>query len=739
LILFLLHAPLPAQVQPSPTTPRPRKPTKFSFGFEKVAKGGQVRWELPENGTQEFVNDEYAILGGGVKIFYGDIIVTADRITANLKTNDIVAESNVVVDQGVRRLSGSKVIYNLDSETGTFFDATANFEPSINFTGKKIEKIGENTYLLFDGVFTSCNIDRPAWSFHLSSAEVTLDDYARMKNISFRAGGVPLFWAPYLVWPTKNDRSRGLLVPKVGASNRFGAYMGNAYFIPIGQSADTTIFVDTYSKGFYGTGINTRYVPTRNMSGRLNAQTVYDKERDVFEWKYEYKHTQDDLPGGFRGVIDVQDYSDLQFFRRFQDDSILTTISNVYSSAYLTKNRPNYSFNLRGDRREIFGLNNTSQVFEQLPSLEFRAYPNQVGRTPLYFSLESSTARLQTSSTGTSPALTTNGAAYFRTDFFPTLSLQLRTPPWISLKPQLSLRHTYYSSSLNETNPRLIEEESLSRSYAQGQLEAIGPSFSRIYNRELGTFSRFKHVIEPRIRYLYTSNVEDQQRVIRFDTVDSPLLPLVRDTIEYSLVQRIIGKDKSGDSAREIMSVTLKQTVSLSKPFVEPVGSTPRQSFTPVSLAIRANPYQSVTLDATASIGNISRQIDQATVSANVNARNSYVNLTWFSVFDLPGIKGSGSSQIRMATGSPVWKDKLRADMQLNFDANTGEFLEQRYLASFFASCYGIALEYKNLPDLRTSTGGGLRSNSEFGISISLKNVGSVPLPIGNLFTRQER
>ena len=54
--------------------------------------------------------------------------------------------------------------------------------------------------------------------------------------------------------------------------------------------------------------------------------------------------------------------------------------------------------------------------------------------------------------------------------------------------------------------------QSLTRSYAQGQVELVGPSFSRIFNESIGTFTRFKHVIEPRFRYVYTTNVTDTQQ-----------------------------------------------------------------------------------------------------------------------------------------------------------------------------------------------------------------------------------
>lgn len=649
-----------------------------------------------------------------VEITYQDVKITALEVRYNQKTMELLAEGEVTLDQGPRRLTGDRIEFNMKTKTGVVTGASAAFEPSIYFRGEKIEKIDDDTYRLTNGLFTSCDLDNPDWSFRVAEGEITIDDYARLHGISFRAGDVPLFYTPYIVWPTKRDRSRGFLTPKVGFSDRYGAYLGTAYYVPFGTSADVTTQLDLYSKEYFGLGVESRYRPAESIAGRLEAYVVRNAETPEdgggdFEWKYAYTHTQDDLPGDVRAVVDIRDFSDLDFFRRYERRFEINTISNIYSSAYLTKNNSKFSMNLRADRRELVG-GSTSRVFEQLPSLEFRAYPNRIGKTPVYFSLESSISHLRTSL----------GADYYRTDFFPTLSMRLKTPRWLSIKPQLSVRETYYSSSYGET--RELQDDALSRFYAQGQLEVVGPSISRIFDLDVGGFDRFKHVIEPRFRYLYTTDVDDQNRVIQFDTVDTPLLPIVRDSVEYSLTQRIIGR-QSGTSTREVASLTLRQTVALSKPF-ERVNSAGERRFTPLVLSLRVNPYQTITLDASAAFGNVSHQLDRTSVSANVSdpKRNRYLGLTWFASFLQPGRRTGDSSQFRVSTGSQIWRDKLRADLQINYDAKKNDFLEQRYLMTYNASCYGLSLEFRDFLGFQPT---GLERVRDYTISVSLQNVGT--------------
>jgi len=719
-ILLAIFAVASAGAQMTKEGPSARfydRDSKFSFDFKDSKNAGPVKWTAD---SQEFVQNDYVILDGNVKIEYRDIVITADSLTYNFKTTDVTAEGNVILDQGPRRLTAERLVFNLDTETGTLFHATGSFEGSLYFTGETIEKIDRQTFRLTDGLFTSCDLADPSWSFHLRRGTVTLDDYARLRSVSFRTKKVPAIWLPYVVWPTKRDRARGFLIPKPGYSDRFGSFLKTSYFIPFGDSADATLHADLFSKQYLGFGVDVRYTPIETTKGDLKTYAVRDPVADKIEWKYAYKHTQENLFGGFRGVIDIQDFSDLPFFQRFERDFNINTISNIYSAAYLTKNTPRYSLNIRTDRREQFLGGTDSQVFEQLPALQLNLYPTRVSGTPLYYSMESSASHLRTSA----------GADYYRTDLFPTLSLQMRTPAWFSIKPEISMRGTDYTSSLDPATGKLTDT-SVSRFYAQGRIDLVGPSFSKIFEKKIGSFAKFKHVIEPRFRYLYTTSVEEQNRIIRFDTVDSPFLPVVGQSLEYALVQRIIAKeDKENATAREIMSFEIKQSVSLSDPFsttTDPDGTVVEHDFTPVTLNLRINPYRSFRIDGGAQISNVTKRFEQANISANLSSEKTYLNLTWFARFKPPGATTGDSSQIRVATGTPIWHNRLRGDVQYNYDIQRSTVLEQRYLVGYYSSCYNIALELRDFQDFRSVDIGQTPSGRtrDYLVTINLKNVGT--------------
>jgi hypothetical protein len=134
-----------------------------------------------------------------------------------------------------------------------------------------------------------------------------------------------------------------------------------------------------------------------------------------------------------------------------------------------------------------------------------------------------------------------------------------------------------------------------------------------------------------------------------------------------------------------------------------------------------------LTFDSSATFGNVSHQLDQLSVAANLvgtgKQADKYLTFSWFSSFQHAGIVGTTTnSQIRLNSGSSFLNNRVRADMQLNYDAHEGVFLEQRYIIGANASCYGLAFEYRRflvydpLPEPRNS----------YGIAVTLKNVGTI-------------
>ena len=388
-------------------------------------------------GSMDFEGEDSVVLEGGVEILYQDVRVTAERMEWFRERGDLAAQGDVVFDQGPRRLSGSSLEYNLEEKTGIFREVKGYVTPDYFFEGSVVEKTGDTTFLIEDGVFTSCEADVPPWSFKTKKVKVEVDGFAKARNATLRVKDVPIFYLPYVLWPVKSDRTSGFLIPKPGYSSRRGASLGLGYYQTFGRSYDATLNLDLYSGGapqgsvgtgnFFGVGTEFRYRPSEGTEGIFQGYAIRDPERDEWRWKIDYNHESRDLPLGFRGVISIEDVSDFDYFADFERRSDRNSRRRVYSQAYISKNWGSHSLNVLFDNRETFLSQDRQVTQRQLPEIDYKLRSTRIGKTPLYFQLKSSLHAVDVEQS------VRRSETYGRGDIFPEITLPIRSRPWLSL------------------------------------------------------------------------------------------------------------------------------------------------------------------------------------------------------------------------------------------------------------------------------------------------------------------
>ncbi|MGH7561894.1 MAG: LPS-assembly protein LptD, partial [Gemmatimonadales bacterium] len=214
----LAKPPSPAEAPAAPATPIPAPDRiDFTFTFPPERGGGTASGSAE---GLEYRREDYAILAGAVQLKYQDIELKADRAELDIETKVVTATGNVIIDQGPRRITGATATFNLETKTGVLTESTAHVATDYFFSGSEVAKIGEDTYTVTDGTFTSCAGERPDWSFRLGKATVEVEGYAHVRSAAMRVKRVPVLYTPYLVWPVKSERSSGLLIPNIGYSER---------------------------------------------------------------------------------------------------------------------------------------------------------------------------------------------------------------------------------------------------------------------------------------------------------------------------------------------------------------------------------------------------------------------------------------------------------------------------------------------------------------------------------------
>ncbi len=726
-------APEEPPVDPGP--PKPVDAAEFDFSIEDEAGGGQLagwagamRGPIGEPG-------EHA-LSGGFSVHFRDYRAWGDDLFYDQETEQIRANGSIVLIRGNEVLRGSRLELDLKTETASIFDVEGNLGADYFFTGAAMHKLSDERFTILDAQFTACEAEDgkvPNWSFRAKKVDVNASGYAKTRGVSFRAKKAPLLYLPYLLWPVKSSRVSGFLMPKPGFSTRRGPSLGVAYFWAINRSYDATFNVDLYAgapvgaenafseKPFWGLGTEFRYRPGEETEGIFDGYLIDDTERGVKRWRVRWNHQSQRLPGGFRGVVRLEDVSDFDFFRDFERTVARHTRRHLYSNAFITRNWGNQSLNVKFDQRKTFFSAKRMIQLRQLPEIEYKLRSTRLGRTPLYFQLKSSLHYLDVNRSAR------RQGRYGRANLSPEINVPVPVTSWLKLSLSAGGQMTWYSDSMFTASERRttmtdtdFRGQDLLRLIPTASAEIVGPGVSRIFELgKGGRFSRMKHLIEPRIVYSYVDSFEDRVRIPLFDEIDSLR---GRNFARISLFNRLLVKpaDEESGGAFEIFMLEVFKSVSLGE-------EQPLYSLANLSLANQNNP-----------LGALMRFSPSRRTAVRLDVRYDpkFSQIAWTSLSSSLGISRTSSIGVRWAVrrnpergetrrhhaqlslGLDLIPRKLRLSSMVSYDIQRRLLQIQRHILNFQGSCCSVRLE---MADFRSTR----RQDTQYRLLVTLKSVGS--------------
>jgi LPS-assembly protein len=508
-------------------------------------------------------------LRGAVEIHYRTYVLSADQVTYNTDTGDSEPEGHVVLDGGPydEHIEASHGTYNIRTETGTFYSVIGTVGLQLRksryvltttnpfaFTGKIVEKHGPNHYLVRQGTVTTCELPHPKWLFNAKRIAVDVDSTAKIYNSDFRLMGMPVFYFPFVSYPVQKERQSGFLIPSFGTSSTKGYIAGESVYWVFNRSTDLLLGAEYYSKrGFLERGefrarpSDTSYI-FFNYVGIADRGTGYPPQDQGGE---DARFIAERQFGTFRGVANVDYLSSFVFRIAFTDVYTQAIDSEVRSQIFLSNTTNGFHFNALAERYQNFDICNPSTDLNcptltqtelvrilHTPSFFISGEERQLGNTPLYWSFESAAEGLQRreAGEGVEPGFRT-AALVGRFDLSPSLSMPLNWHGW-SFRPELTLRDTFYTEQGNPAESATATNDVINRKSLETSVELRPPALSRVFDRPwLGR--KWKHVIEPRMRYDYVTGVNNFADILRFDASD---VLTNTNEIEYSLVNRIYAK-----------------------------------------------------------------------------------------------------------------------------------------------------------------------------------------------------
>ncbi|HZG51114.1 MAG TPA: LPS assembly protein LptD, partial [Pyrinomonadaceae bacterium] len=535
---------------------RPRLPVRTgndpAQSTEKLDIDTDKQTATGEEGARVVVNE------GNVDARIGIFRLQTDRLTVYEALNRVVAEGNVVFDQGeLQRITGSRAEFNYATKLGFFLNSTGFTNQTedgtiIYFTADRVEKVSANRIVIVNGEITACDEETPKWSFTAKRAEITLNDRVRARNPKFKVKGMTLVPMPYVsVSLKRRDRASGFLTPTFSGSGKKGFRLSTAYYQTLGRSADVTLRNDIFTKRGLGFGADLRTRANSRSYFNLGFYNVQDRifggkespERPDQGGSSFYADGVHYFPNGFLAAADINITSSLAFRQVFSDNVQQAISPEERSQLFVNKNAGDYSFNFLA-RNQVTTLPNARIRIRNLPSIELQKRPSPLSyfkRLAAYFSFEGAlegVSRKETVEDLAQFRLEADGEPIItpsvvqRLDVNPTFSVPVYHNGW-SATATASLRGTYYSNSIDPLT-RLVLGRDVSRAYANLSLDVRSPALARNFYRGDNSL-RFRHVIEPYVIYRKITGINNFPRIIRFDSTDA-----IADTneIEYGFSNR---------------------------------------------------------------------------------------------------------------------------------------------------------------------------------------------------------
>lgn len=620
-------------------------------------------------------NDVY-VAEGNVKLDQDGTRLEADKVVLNNKTGEAHAQGKVYLQEKGDIIRADSVQININTKSGLIYNGNLFMsKDNLHLKGEEIERKSESEYHIKNGIFTTC--DEGEWYLKADEIDVDMDRYATGRGVSFNMVGLPVFYTPYLLFPVR--RQSGLLIPEPGYSSSDGFLMKNSVFWALSDYQDMTFYSDYRARHGLGSGLEYRYINSRDSSGTLffNYFNTFDQYREPDKpdsrWLLQYRH-HEEIAEDLSVRADINLVSDFAYFQDLERRLEYRAEPYLDSNLFYVERWDTASLYLLGQYAIDLTRQSNDNTIQKLPELRYAIFEEKAAGP----------VRMNFEGTATNFSRRT-GDDVMRADFNPRLSALFGTGGF-TFTPRIGARATYYDRS--GVNAEFTEPAERKYYYAEADFTM---RVSRIYgsDRQPG-FGRIRHSIEPSLSYAYIPTI-DQSTVPQLDVLDAVS---AQNMATLSLTNRLMAryKDASGFRNYDFLVFKISQSYDVAKARTDESGSTERPYSdvhgelylkTPKMLALSiAEDYDPHTGSFTSSSESATVRTDLFRLSAShqylQDPRTKYV------------IAGGGTTLGRWDVDVQIWHDMLAK-----------ETTQQEYKLHYASQCWGLGLMYVEKPGER--------------------------------------
>lgn len=447
--------------------------------------------------------NQSAVFSGQVQILQKGTLLQAPNARYSPDQQQLVADGGIEYFSNDLYVSSRFFKADLAKNEATLGHASYQFVAQAGRGEATALRASEKALTLEGALFTTCPEQDSSWALHAEQINITADaGWGEAHHAVFKIKDIPVFYLPYLTFPVDEQRKTGMLIPKIGSSQRLGVELEVPYYLNLAENYDLTL--------------SPRYMSKRGT--QLKSQFRYLTEQHQGVMQLEYLNNDNDKPTGFgerylghlshrsdfssnwRGYIDFTDVSDSAYLTELGSDYNNQSDTQLYREASLSYFGDQLHSNIKVQGFEILG--NYNKAYRAIPQLSVAsAKPLALGD------------RLEANWYGQYAHFRNEQAFYTAADRLhlePMLRLPFVTPAF-EMTAESSLLYTYYQQqSARELS---TEQAEISRVIPKVRLHArlnLEREYDWFGEQALQTF-------EPQVQYLYIP-YRDQSQIGLYDT-----------------------------------------------------------------------------------------------------------------------------------------------------------------------------------------------------------------------------
>ncbi len=478
----------------------------------------------------------------GVLVTYGDAVLTAQEVTANPATGEVVADGKVRIQQGDQLWASEHLVYNFRTKQIQAEQFRTGQAPAFAAGSNLIGDVTNHTYVATDAMVTSDDIAKPLIKIRAKRIKIIPGRRIEAHQATLYIGNVPVFYFPFYSRNLTEHAGHFYFLP--GYRTVFGPFLMSTYTWYLSEALDGAIHVDYRERRGPGVGPDLNY----NL-GKWGTGT----------FKYYYTHDSDTaadelgvpIPENRQRVwlsYDANPATNLYAKGMLRYESDFAVVRDFFTGEYNRNPQPDSFFELNKfwqnfsvDAYVQPRVNNFLETVERLPDIRLTGYRQQIGSSPLYYESESSAGyykRVFAEDAGTNappPGLSYEAA---RADTYHQVLLPETFFGWLNFTPRVGGRFTYYSEA---SGPGATTDEQYRGVFNTGA--ELSFKASRVWpsiQSSLLDVDGLRHIVEPSANYVFVpSPTTPPKQLPQFDYELPSLRLLPLDFPDYNAIDSI--------------------------------------------------------------------------------------------------------------------------------------------------------------------------------------------------------